>query len=118
MTSELTGAERYLASRMDDSDYREAYEAAMEGIKAEETPKYCVHPGWVRSINDGDRHYIPARELMRLYGVDRRSCIVDNPGVHLEGMGFICLFPQPSGDYTLPERNTAVLRDDTSTEEP
>ena len=31
MTSELTGAERYLASRMDDSDYREAYEAAVTG---------------------------------------------------------------------------------------
>ena len=31
MTPELTGAERYLASRMNNRDYREAYEAAVTG---------------------------------------------------------------------------------------
>ena len=30
MTPELTGAERYLASRMNNRDYREAYEAAVK----------------------------------------------------------------------------------------
>lgn len=37
--------------------------------------RYCLVPGWVRSINDGDRHYISAISLMKLYGVRANECV-------------------------------------------
>lgn len=87
MTPELTGAERYLASRMNNRDYREAYEAAvtgpmnvislhqpyasliMAGVKTWETrgnpPNGDMRPEGVRGlpgkrINAGDRILIHA----------------------------------------------------------
>jgi hypothetical protein len=38
--------------------------------------RYAVFPGNVTSENDGDKHYVGARQLMHLYGVDPRECIV------------------------------------------
>jgi len=32
-------------------------------------PKYAVHPGYVTSISDGDRHFISAGTLAKLYGL-------------------------------------------------
>ena len=37
---------------------------------------YAVHPGWVTSKNDGDRHYVGYEQLIRLYGLDRQRCIL------------------------------------------
>lgn len=37
--------------------------------------KYVVHPGWVTSAHDGDRHYIEFYQLVRLYGVNPIECI-------------------------------------------
>jgi len=34
-------------------------------------------PGWVVS-DDGDKHYISAEDLIRLYGIQRRQCILGN----------------------------------------
>ncbi|MGD8786208.1 MAG: hypothetical protein PVJ60_02195 [Phycisphaerales bacterium] len=42
--------------------------------------KYIVCPGWIISKNDGDHHYITADMLIRLYGVDRRECIIADEG--------------------------------------
>lgn len=75
-------------------------------LKYDETPskeiKYIIHPGDVRA-SDGDEHYIGALVLMRLYGVSRRECIIDNgivPGSWRRSMTH--LYPRPSGDYELP----------------
>lgn len=32
--------------------------------------KNVVHPGWVISQNDGDRHYITGAMLIKLYGLN------------------------------------------------
>lgn len=40
--------------------------------------KYLVCPGYVKSINDGELHYISAYKLMRLYNVHPRECIINN----------------------------------------
>lgn len=64
--------------------------------------KYAVYPGYVISQNDGDRHYIGADQLIRLYGVDRRDCLIIRE--HERGMfvgGLIALTPQSNGDYSL-----------------
>jgi hypothetical protein len=37
--------------------------------------KIAVHPGWVRSINDGDRHFISFTQLCRLSGIDPHKAI-------------------------------------------
>jgi hypothetical protein len=38
--------------------------------------KYAIWPGWVGSKNDKDKHYISAGQLMKLYRVDPRECVV------------------------------------------
>jgi len=38
--------------------------------------KYAIWPGYVISKTDGDRHFISAPQLMRLYGVAPHECIV------------------------------------------
>jgi hypothetical protein len=40
------------------------------------TIRFAVYPGYVTSKNDWDRHYIGARELMRLYGASPAECVV------------------------------------------
>lgn len=59
--------------------------------------KYLVRPGRIRSINDGDLHFIEAEELMRLYGVRRQECIIMG-GFRDRGIygTFILLEPQYS----------------------
>jgi hypothetical protein len=37
--------------------------------------KIAVHPGWVRSINDGDRHFISFTQLCRLSGIDPHKAV-------------------------------------------
>lgn len=64
--------------------------------------KYAVYPGMITSITDGDRHYITARQLIRLYGVDEKECFIVK---HDDGAGIppnlIALKPRYDGNYTL-----------------
>lgn len=63
-------------------------------------PKYCLHPGRVRSSYDGQIHHIGFRQLVSCYGLDPRQCIVaDDRFHHPEGGGYICLWPRVGGDY-------------------
>lgn len=39
-------------------------------------PKYLLWPSWVKSKTDGDEHFIGARHLAQLHGVDLRECLV------------------------------------------
>ena len=70
--------------------------------------KYAVHPGYVISKTDGDRHYISALQLAFLYRLypdqfvvwddkDPRSNIGRNPEVYKH------LYPRIDGDYKLHE---------------
>ena len=70
--------------------------------------KYLVIPGHVFSQNDDQQHYIGAGQLMRLYGVDPKECIIIDTVGLLRGLetGFYGnmpqLVPRPNGDYRLP----------------
>ena len=79
--------------------------------------KYLVHAGTVVSRNDGDKHFINARELMRLYQVDPRECVVciacqartlRGTSTDCDGSprDFIDLFPKHSEDYSLPDKSS------------
>jgi hypothetical protein len=36
--------------------------------------RYVLCPGWVSSVNDGDRHFIGYDQLMGLYGLRPNQC--------------------------------------------
>lgn len=68
--------------------------------------KYLIYPGYVTSRNDGERHYISAGQLIRLYRVDPAECIIyDGRAEKLRGINvvdLINLFPVNSGVYEIP----------------
>ncbi len=61
--------------------------------------QYMLHPGFVISANDGDKHFIGAVQLQNLYGVAANRCVVAEPG--LEWESFVHLWPRRDGDYSL-----------------
>ncbi len=80
------------------------------------TAKYALHPGPVTSKNDGDRHFIDAHTLARLYRVRPAECVVvpweaPAPGrererelllERIKRMELVHLYPDYHGRYTLP----------------
>lgn len=66
--------------------------------------KYAVFPGYVTSINDGDRHFISLNRLCQLYGVSPRECI-DASRLPKTAYGdLILLRPRLDGNYQIPSR--------------
>lgn len=67
--------------------------------------KYLVCPGWVISQTDGNWHYIGAKQLIELYGVKEKECIVPITGdpetirKMASESNFKRLVPRPRGDY-------------------
>lgn len=66
--------------------------------------RYIVRPGYVISQTDGDRHYISASQLMHLYGVQTRECVIlrgPEDRYKLRGLkhDLINLFPRFDGKY-------------------
>lgn len=64
--------------------------------------RYVLHPGWVMSKNDGDRHYITALKLVELYRVHPADCRVYGTEMP-DKEGEVHLWPRYDGNYTLPE---------------
>jgi hypothetical protein len=67
--------------------------------------KYAVFSGEVYSQHDGDHHFVSADQLVRIFNLDRRECVLvqnedDKRGRDFSGL--IKLFPRYEGDYTLP----------------
>lgn len=70
----------------------------------ERVKKYIVYPGYVDSKSDNDRHFITARQLINLYGVNPKECIVwdyDRPMMMSpeEKDNYISLVPLFNGNY-------------------
>lgn len=70
-------------------------------------PLYVLHPGWVASRFDGDRHYITAGRLAALYGVKMGRCVIAPDSeiewrLWIEPVGAIHLWPRHDGNYVLP----------------
>ena len=70
--------------------------------------KYAAFSGYIYSA-DGDRHFIPARRVVELYGANPRECICfasvkeGRGGRYGEAVeDLISLFPRSDGDYDLP----------------
>jgi hypothetical protein len=75
--------------------------------------KYVLCPGFVTSKNDGDRHYINAYELARLYNVSVDDCEIYDPApwwppsfyryAREDFKDLLWLKPRYSGNYSLPD---------------
>lgn len=66
------------------------------------TIKYFVHPGRVKSLSDGDVHWITGEQLISLYNVDPRECKIilkpdDERGYDVAS--FKHLYPRMDGNY-------------------
>jgi hypothetical protein len=69
--------------------------------------KYLICPGMVTSKRDGDKHYITADQLIRLYKVNPSECVVmpkNNKGYRPDDE-LIVLSPDYSGQYIIPQKN-------------
>ena len=73
--------------------------------------RYVLCPGYVISRSDGQRHYVSADALRRLYGVQPSECVTYPQGndseadirrrIWIDPPGAICLMPRYDGDYRL-----------------
>jgi len=69
-------------------------------------PKYLICPGKVRS-RDGDVHFIGAPQLIELYRVDPKDCVIEPKGNKARfwkrPKDVIELYPRSRGDYSIPK---------------
>jgi hypothetical protein len=68
--------------------------------------KYILFPGEVTSAHDGERHFIDAPTLARLYGVPMDECVVHVSRGVVDWKtikGLIRLFPRFDGKYSIQD---------------
>lgn len=69
--------------------------------------KYVIYPGTVRSINDGQTHFINSNQLMQLYNVRPDECLIYpyiSGGWSTEDLNKLkVLRPRYDGNYTLAD---------------
>lgn len=59
--------------------------------------RFVMHPGWITSVNDGEKHFITVEKLIAAYGVPKNECL---PTVgKFDPRGVIHLSPRHLGDY-------------------
>lgn len=70
--------------------------------------KYIIHPGLIRSKNDGQWHYIKYGDLIGLYDVSPRDCRLATEVV-LRSLrrcdNVIHLYPRYDGNYKIKEES-------------
>lgn len=66
--------------------------------------KYCVFGGYVRSKQDKQIHYVTGSELIKLYGLNPRECVIAPTEKLFWKMpkNLIALRVRVDGNYTLP----------------
>ena len=64
--------------------------------------RYVLHPGYVVSKYDGQKHFISAMHLSSLYGISLRECVIAGRRDFIGKDGDIHLHPRADGNYALP----------------
>ncbi len=72
--------------------------------------KYFIHPGYVRSKTDRQKHYISGDRLIDLYGVDPKKCLICTDENMLGRWinrtdNHVHLYPDADGRYLLTTRD-------------
>ena len=65
--------------------------------------KYILYPGEVYSVNDGQVHYVTGNQLMKLYGVSPKDCILYHDYMKFTN-DMIPLYPRSDGNYEIPQK--------------
>ncbi len=70
--------------------------------------RYVLFPSWVTSRTDGERHFIKAGDLAKLYNVPFHKCLVVNhidriAGHYVPREGDVKLHARADGNYQLPK---------------
>jgi hypothetical protein len=64
-----------------------------------------VHPGWIISRSDGDRHYITGTQLIKLYGLNPQTTMIMGPDTfmnhYLDNLEDRHFYPRSDGEYRL-----------------
>lgn len=65
--------------------------------------RYILYPGCITSKNDGDLHYIGARQLADLYGIDFSKCTIVRSSTNgfVDRKNDIHLHPKHNGNYDM-----------------
>ncbi|HBD93002.1 MAG TPA: hypothetical protein DC057_02390 [Spirochaetia bacterium] len=65
--------------------------------------KYIIHPGYIVSKTDRQRHYIGVAQLIHLYRVNPKECIANADDFYkgYNQADYIHLYPRFDGDYTI-----------------
>lgn len=61
--------------------------------------RYLIMPDYVYSENDGQKHFIDAKRLIALYGVNPNECVIYDPNRKQITSGLIVLGPLKDGKY-------------------
>ena len=61
--------------------------------------RYILHPGEIVSCSDNDIHYISAKILAELYGIEPGRYVVYGQPGYREKEGDIHLYPRIDGNY-------------------
>ncbi len=61
---------------------------ALRGLHPRPIKRFVIRPGWVTSVNDGQDHWITARQVIQLHGVDPRECIIIDKRDPSSSMGY------------------------------
>lgn len=67
----------------------------------EQPPLNVIHPGNVRSRTDGDVVYVGYKDLIRLYGLDPKDCVLASSGWRAGHRRVRHFYPRYDGDYSL-----------------
>lgn len=62
--------------------------------------RYVLHPGWIVSPVDEQRHFISGQALARLYNVPFHECVFGDKD-YFEQAGDVHLYPRKNGDYSI-----------------
>jgi len=74
-------------------------------MNGEPPVRYVLHPGYVTSATDGQRHWISGTRLAVLHGLDSRDwrgVVFAGERGYRELPGDVHLYPRRDGNYTLP----------------
>lgn len=74
-------------------------------MNGEPPVRYVLHPGYVTSATDGQRHWISGPRLAVLHGLgsrDWRGVVSAGDHGYRELPGDVHLYPRRDGNYTLP----------------
>lgn len=70
--------------------------------------RFVLFPSWIISSTDGERHFIKAGELAKLYNVPFHKCLVVDhtnriAGHYIPRKGDVRLYARADGNYKLPQ---------------